>query len=75
MKKIIAVVVAVVVIWVGLKMIGVDLSVSSSPSKDDATEKEKLTPDYIIGEYISGVSFPKDASEIYIDTYMERKRA
>jgi len=69
MKKIIAVVVAVVVIWVGLKMIGVNLSLSSSPSKDDASEKKKVTPDNIIGEYMPGVSFPEGADEVHIDVW------
>jgi len=71
MKKIIAVVAAVVVIWVGLKMIGVDLSVSLSPNKDDVGEKKKFTPDYIIGEYMPGVSFPESAIDIHIDGWSE----
>ena len=69
MKKIIAVVVAVVVIWVGLKMIGVDLSVSLSPKKDESGQKKKLTPDNIIGEYIPGVSFPKSATDVHCDQW------
>ncbi len=69
MKKIIAIVVAVIVIWVGLKMIGVDLSVSLSPNKDDASEKKKLTPDYIIGEYMPGVPFPESATDVHCDQW------
>lgn len=68
MKKIIALIVAVVVIWLGLKMIGVDLSVSLSPNNDDAGEK-KLTPDNIIGEYVPGVSFPKSATDVHCDQW------
>ncbi len=69
MKKIISVVVAVVVIWVGLKMVGVDLSVSLSPNKDEASEKKKLSPDNIIGVYMPNVSFPKNATDIHCDQW------
>ena len=69
MKKIIAGVVVVVVIWVGLKMIGVDLSVSLSPNKDEVSEKKKLSPDNIIGLYMPDVSFPKSATDIHCDQW------
>lgn len=71
MKKLIVLIVAVVVIWIVLKMIGIDLSVLLSPNKDDAGEKKKLTPDYIIGEYMPGVSFPESATDVHMDIWSE----
>ena len=71
MKKLIALIVAVVVIWVVLKMIGVDLSVSLSPDKNEASKKKRLTPNYIIGEYMPSVLFPESATDIHMDIWSE----
>jgi len=76
MKKLIALIVAVVVIWIVLKMIGVDFSLFLSSDKKDGSGKtltgflqERTTYEDIIG-----VPFPKSATDIYSRIYMRLQR-
>lgn len=68
MKKLIALIVAVVVIWVVLKMIGVDISLSSKPSSDNE-DKEIYNPYQVMQggnrpKDIVGMPLPKTAVDV-----------
>jgi len=74
MKKIIGLIVAVVVIWGALKIMGIGVSVSPSPDKEKApgATGEYLSNDYKFWTYkdIIGFSLPKRASEIRHEKYL-----
>ena len=68
MKKLIVLIVAVVVIWVVLKMIGVDISLSSKPSRNNEDKgiyyPYQVTQEGNRPKDIIGMSLPKTAVDV-----------
>lgn len=69
MKKLIILIIVVLLIWGALKIIGVDTSVSLNLGSKEKNSRKKLTADYVIAEYMEGISFPKGATDVHVDQW------
>lgn len=76
MKKLIALIVVVVIIWIILKMIGVDFSQFLSSEKENSSGKTLtgFLQKSMTYEDIIGVPLPKNASDIHGRIYMRLQR-